>query len=290
MRIVNLAGRAALQDGVTALDVETASDGRFGPDPQLVFHNWAPFAAWAESVLIASDPRSRRFSVNELLAPVPTPAQVFGIGLNYADHIAESRMEAPQQPLVFTKFPSSLTGPRAVVRLAGDRVDWEAELVVVIGARARDVPVERGWDIVAGLTVGQDLSDRTVQSRGAPAQFSMGRSFSGHAPIGPAVVGLDEVRRSADPNALAIGCRLVTSDGAPDHILQQGNTRDLIFGVPQLIARLSEVVELLPGDLVFPGTPSEVGLGRDPEEFLRPGHRLVTEIEGLGFIEQRFVA
>lgn len=216
---------------------------------------------------------------------------VVAIGLNYADHAAEASMELPENPLVFTKFPSSLTGADATVRLTGDRVDWEAELVVVIGRGGRDIPKDEAWDAVAGLTVGQDISDRTVQNWGKPAQFNLGKSFENYAPTGPAVVTLDELRSAGhDPAALRIHCEIADEPGGAPRTLQDGTTADLIFPVDELVARLSAIVELRPGDIIFTGTPSGVGLGRTPQVFLQPGQRLTTEIEGLGTIRQTFTA
>ena|SRR5579875_1437323 len=285
MRIANLNGRAALV-AERALDVATASDGRFGPDPSSIYAEWAAFRDWASQIDVDADPAAQPFTPDDLGAPVPAPQQVFAIGLNYADHANETSMALPQEPLVFTKWQSALAGPETTVRLSGDRVDWEAELVVVIGTGGRDLPAS--WDAVAGLTVGQDLSDRTVQNRGDRPQFGMGKSFAGYAPTGPAVVTLDEIRAAHDLDALEIGCSV--ADGDVERVLQDGTTADMVFAVPELVARLSAIVELRPGDLVFTGTPAGVGLGRKPPEFLRPGQILTTTIEGLGSIRQTFVA
>jgi 2-keto-4-pentenoate hydratase/2-oxohepta-3-ene-1,7-dioic acid hydratase in catechol pathway len=287
MRIANQGGRAVLLGQRKALDVATASEGRFGPDPMSVYRAWAAFRDWAATVDVDAAPAAQPVEVAGLDAPVPAPEQVFAIGLNYADHAKETGMALPEHPLVFTKFPSSLTGPESTVRLSGDRVDWEAELVVVVGDGGRDLPAS--WDAVAGLTVGQDLSDRTVQNRGDRPQFGLGKSFAGYGPTGPAVVTIDELRDGHDLDALRIGCR-VSEDGGEERVLQDGTTADLVFSVPELVHRLSAVVELRPGDLIFTGTPSGVGLGRTPQEFLKPGQVLTTEIEGLGTIRQAFTA
>jgi 2-keto-4-pentenoate hydratase/2-oxohepta-3-ene-1,7-dioic acid hydratase in catechol pathway len=287
MRIANQGGRAVLLGQRSALDVATASDGRFGPDPMSVYRAWTAFREWAAGIDVDADAAARPFTPADLDAPVPAPEQVLAIGLNYADHAKETGNALPEHPLVFTKFPSSLAGPDTTVRLSGDRVDWEAELVVVIGEGGRDLPAS--WDAVAGLTVGQDLSDRTVQNRGDRPQFGLGKSFAGYGPTGPAVVTVDELREGHDLDALRIGCR-VSEDGGEERVLQDGTTADLVFTVPELVHRLSAVVELRPGDLVFTGTPSGVGLGRTPEEFLKPGQVLTTEIEGLGTIRQTFTA
>lgn len=289
MRIANLSGRAVLVEGASAVDVEHASEGRFASDPQAAWSRWAEFHQWAADVEVEGHADAVPYQERDLDAPVPRPGQVFAIGLNYADHAAESGLDVPENPIVFTKFPSSLAGPDVTVRLSGDRVDWEAELVLVVGRGGRDIPEPEAWDAVAGLTGGQDLSDRTVLSWGKPAQFNLGKSFQGYAPTGPVVVTLDEVRQSHDPDALAIRCEISDSEGEAPRVLQDGTTADLIFPVRQLIARLSAIVELRPGDLVFTGTPAGVGLGRNPPVFLRPGQRLSTEIEGIGTIRQGFV-
>jgi 2-keto-4-pentenoate hydratase/2-oxohepta-3-ene-1,7-dioic acid hydratase in catechol pathway len=172
-------------------------------------------------------------------------------------------------PLTFTKFPSCLTGPDATVQVTSPRLDWEVELVVVIGERGR----------VAGFTVGQDLSARDVQMLGSPPQFSLGKSFPGFGPTGPWVVtpdGLD------DPDDLAISCAL------NGETMQSDRTSSMLFSVPETIARLSAVLPLLPGDLIFTGTPAGVGNRMDPPRYLQPGDALVSTIEGIGSITTRF--
>jgi 2,4-didehydro-3-deoxy-L-rhamnonate hydrolase len=211
---------------------------------------------------------------------------VIGVGLNHADHAAESGLPLPTEPVVFTKFASSVAGPDIDVALPGDTVDWVAELVVVMGRGGRGIPIEDALAHVAGYTIGQDLSERTVQWQGTPAQFSMGKSFQDFAPTGPVIVTLDEF---ADPNRLAISARIDGPDGTSTTV-QDGSTDQLIFSVADLVSRLSQTLELLPGDLVFTGTPPGVGAGREPKRFLRDGETLVTEIEGIGAIVQRFHA
>jgi 2-keto-4-pentenoate hydratase/2-oxohepta-3-ene-1,7-dioic acid hydratase in catechol pathway len=213
-------------------------------------------------------------------APSPAPRQVFAIGLNYAGHAAESGMELPQVPAVFTKYPASLGGPFAPIELSGEMVDWEVELVVVIGRRADRVPEADAWAHVAGLCVGQDVSDRHVQFA-AGGQFSLGKSYRTYGPTGPWLVTPDEL---ADPDDLAIGCRL---DG---EVVQEDRTSDLVFPVARLVAELSAVVPLLPGDLVFTGTPAGVGITRQPARFLRPGEVLESWVEGIGTIRNQVVA
>jgi len=286
VRIANLSGRLVLLSDDRALDVEQASDGRFSSNPQAVYDRWDDFTAWASQ---QSADAGTAYDVRDLGPAVPRPAQVFAIGLNYASHAGESGLDVPENPMVFTKFVSSFAGPEAEVELTGDTVDWEVELVAVIGRGGRDIQEADAWDHLAGLTIGQDISDRTVQFWGNPAQFSIGKSLKGFAPIGPAVVTLDEVEANADRSDLAIGCTLTRADGSTE-VLQSGRTRDMIFSIPVLIAKLSALVELLPGDVIFTGTPDGVGLGRNPRVYLEAGQSVTSEIEGLGSIRQRFVA
>jgi 2-keto-4-pentenoate hydratase/2-oxohepta-3-ene-1,7-dioic acid hydratase in catechol pathway len=285
MRIANNAGRLALVSGDRILDVETASGGRFGADPMAAFERWDELAAWAASTDVAAHPDATGLADAHLDAPSPRPRQVIGIGLNYSDHAAESGLALPTSPVVFTKFPSSIAGPDVDVSLPGPTTDWEVELVVVIGNGGRHISQADARSHVAGYTAGQDLSERTVQWEGASAQFSVGKSFENFAPIGPVIVTLDEL---PDPDRLRLSTTIVEPDGTRVEV-QNGTTDKLIFGVDELVARMSEIVELLPGDLIFTGTPSGVGAGRDPKRFLVAGESLVTEIEGVGTITQRFI-
>jgi 2-keto-4-pentenoate hydratase/2-oxohepta-3-ene-1,7-dioic acid hydratase in catechol pathway len=282
MRLANLAGRATLVvpgNDDQGVDVAKASDGRFGPDVQALYDEWDAFQAFVADLDLSSA-TTVTLDEGELRAPAPAPRQVFGIGINYRSHAAETGAELPSVPATFTKFPASITGPFAEVELPNGTVDWEVELVVVIGRRADRVAVDDAWSHVAGLTVGQDLSDRTLQFA-AGLQFSLGKSHRGFTPFGPWVVTLDEI---ADPDDLALGCSI---DG---ETVQDARTSDLVFGVSQLIAELSAVVSLLPGDIIFTGTPGGVGVSRKPPRFLHPGETLESWIEGIGTIRTRFVA
>ncbi len=285
MRIANVRGRLNLVEGSVAVDVETASGGTFSADPAAIYARWAEFSTWAAHYAVADDPEAAALDERDLGAPSPGARQVFGIGLNYADHAAEAGLPIPEHPVVFTKFASSVTGPVTDVALPGATVDWEAELVVVIGSGGRHIPTHDAYAHVAGYTVGQDLSERTVQWQGQPAQFSIGKSFAGFAPTGPVVVTLDEF---ADADRLRISCTITDRAGTSTGV-QDGYTDQLIFSVPEIISRLSEVVELLPGDLIFTGTPPGVGAGMKPKRFLVDGDVLVTEIEAIGGLTQRMV-
>jgi 2-keto-4-pentenoate hydratase/2-oxohepta-3-ene-1,7-dioic acid hydratase in catechol pathway len=275
MHLGNLDGRLCLLQDGRALDVERASGGRFGSDPQTVYEHWDAFAAWAATV----DPAGGEAYSGALGAPVPRPRQVFALGLNYALHAREAGLELPPMPLTFTKFPSCIVGPEATVSVATDRVDWEVELVVVIGRRAERAPAERAWEHVAGVTVGQDISARDVQMLGSPPQFSLGKSFPGFGPTGPWVVTPDAL---PDRDDLAIGCAV------NGERMQADRTSSMLFSVPETIARLSAICPLLPGDLLFTGTPAGVGNRMDPPRYLRPGDELVSTIEGIGSLTTRF--
>ena len=280
MKIANHAGRLSLVVDGGVVDVHDASGGRFGPDPAAAYDLWDDLVSWAATATATDDAPVRALDEAQLGAPSPLPRQVFAIGLNYADHAAESGLDLPAVPAVFTKYPASLGGPFAPVELSGESVDWEVELVVVVGRGGDRVAAAAGWDHVAGLCVGQDVSDRHVQFA-AGGQFSLGKSFRGYGPTGPWLVTPDEL---ADPDDLGLGCSI---DG---EVVQAGRTRDLVFPVARLIAELSAVVPLLPGDLIFTGTPAGVGIGRTPPRFLRPGEVLESWVEGIGTIRNAVVA
>ncbi|MBB4919318.1 fumarylacetoacetate hydrolase family protein [Streptosporangium saharense] len=281
MRIGNIGGRALLITGEdTGIDIATASEGVFGPSVQTLYDRWAEFRAWAARAPL-DDAEARHFTPEEIDAPAPAPRQVFAIGLNYAEHAGESGVAVPEEPAVFTKFPTSLTGPVTEVTLPEGNVDWEVELVVVIGREARNVPRENAWEYVAGVTVGQDLSERRLQHVGPLPQFSLAKSYPGFGPIGPFLVTVDEFD---DPDDLVLGCSV------NGETVQSSRTRHMIFSVPELLARLSAVAPLLPGDVVFSGTPSGVGGARRPPRFLAPGDTLVSYVQDIGRLTQTFVS
>ncbi len=279
MRIVNTSGRLGLLVDGGVLDVATASGGRFGPGVQGVYDEWTSFQAWAVQQHAGADAQS----IDEVAlgAPAPQPRQVFAIGLNYLDHAEEAAMAVPSDGMVvFTKFLSSITGPQADIEVPLGSVDFEAELVVVIGRRSYRVPATDAWDHVAGVTVGQDISERELQLRPPTPQFSLGKSFPGFSPLGPSLVTPDEL---ADPDDLAIGCSL---NGVQ---MQRSRTKHMIFPVAEIVARLSAILPLLPGDVIFTGTPAGVGWAREPKVLIRPGDELVTTIESIGSMRHRFV-
>ncbi|MDH6523152.1 2-keto-4-pentenoate hydratase/2-oxohepta-3-ene-1,7-dioic acid hydratase in catechol pathway [Streptomyces sp. SAI-135] len=260
------------------IDLHTASGGTVPADPQQAYACWDEVLAFAGS----TRPEDAYEVAEETYGnPVPQPRQVFAIGLNYADHAAESDFAVPESPPVFTKFVTSLTGPFGDIAVPPGDVDWEVELVVVIGRRGHRVAAEDAWSHVAGVSVGQDISERVLQKSGPAPQFSLGKSHPGFGPIGPVLVTPDEL---PDRDDLELGC-LINGEQ-----LQKGHTRDMVFPVPELIARLSAVTPLLPGDVIFTGTPSGVGLGRTPPRWLQAGDELVSYVRGVGEMRHRMVA
>ncbi len=287
MRLANLDDRAALVIGEfgaeQAVDIATASDGRFGPDLPAVYAAWDQVIGWAAELEAGALSGAVPIDRSRLGAPSPTARQIFAIGLNYHSHAAESGFDSPTDaPPVFTKYVSSFTGPDTeVVIPAGGNVDWEVELVVVLGHRASRVDEHDAMSYVAGFTVGQDISERLTQMRGAAPQFGLAKSFAGFSPQGPWLVTPDELD---DPDDVELGCAV---DGEE---MQKGRTRDLIFPIRALITTLSQNVTLFPGDVIFTGTPAGVGVGRQPQRFLQPGERLDSWIEGIGELHQTFIA
>ena len=213
-----------------------------------------------------------------LLAPVTDPQKVLCVGLNYADHARESGAAIPGEPVLFSKFPSALIGPGDTILLPSkltQEVDYEAELVFVIGKRGRNVPKAQAFDYVAGYTCGHDVSARDWQLGKPGGQWMLGKTFDTFAPLGPALVTRDEVR---DPHNLPIRLR------RNGEVLQDSNTKQFIFKIDELVAYISQVMTLEPGDLVFTGTPPGVGFARKPPVFLRDGDVTDVEIEGVGVL------
>jgi 2-keto-4-pentenoate hydratase/2-oxohepta-3-ene-1,7-dioic acid hydratase in catechol pathway len=275
MRLGNLNGRAIVITDDGAIDIERASDGRFGPSLRAVYDAWDAVVDWAAGDIGTATP----FASTDLESPSPEPRQVFGIGLNYRSHADETGMPHPEFPPTFTKFVSCIVGPNHIVSLPTATVDYEVELVVVIGRRAEHVSADDAWAHVAGVCVGQDLSERLVQKRPPVPQFSLGKSFPGFGPMGPWITTVDALD---DPDDLELTC---TING---EVMQAGRTRDLIFSVPELIAKISAITPFLPGDVIFTGTPSGVGAGRTPPRFLRANDVVESHLVGVCAITTRF--
>ncbi|GAB5897698.1 fumarylacetoacetate hydrolase family protein [Mycolicibacterium mageritense] len=283
MRLLNIDNRLHVETaGGYVADVEKVSSGVFAADPQAIYDRWDEFVDWcassAETLAAEARPRDGHAMIGP---PAPRPPQVFAVGLNYDQHAAESGFAKPQQPVIFTKFVSSITGPVSDVTLPDGDVDWEVELVVVMGRGGRNISAANAWRHVAGLTVGQDISERRRQHAGPAPQFSLAKSHEGFSPIGPVVVTPDEF---ADPDDVELGA---TINGQQ---VQHGRTSDLIFPVPVLIEEISRIVALYPGDVIFTGTPQGIGAGRVPPRFLKPGEVLRSYVSGIGELVQTFTA
>jgi len=217
----------------------------------------------------------------KLLAPVARPGKVFAIGLNYADHIAESKMETPKNQVWFTKAVTSINGPFAPILIGktGPFVDYEVELVAVIGKGGRHISKEDAPKHVFGYCAGNDVTERFWQHR--TPQWSLGKSFDTHGPIGPWITTADE---AGDPHAMGLRC-IVNGETR-----QSSNTQHLVFNIWEQIEHLSQAMTLEPGDLIFTGTPGGVGAAMDPRQFLKPGDIVRCEVDGLGAIEATLVA
>jgi len=218
-----------------------------------------------------------------LLAPIPDPQKVICVGLNYADHAKESGQEPPEEPVFFCKFPTAVAAHGDSIRLPkqSSEVDYEAELVVVIGRGGRDIAKDKAMEHVAGYCPGHDVSARDWQLRKPGKQWLLGKTFDTFAPFGPAMTTADEV---PDPQNLRIQLRL---NGAT---MQDSTTKQLIFRIDELIAYLSQVCTLSPGDVIFTGTPPGVGAARKPPVFLKPGDVAEVEIEKLGTLSNPCIA
>ena len=217
------------------------------------------------------------------LPPIPDPQKVICVGLNYADHAAESGLAIPDQPVIFNKFPSTLIGHHDPIELpaCSNQVDYEAELVVVLGRSGRNIPEAEAMNYVAGYTCGHDVSARDWQTGTPAGQWLLGKTFDTFAPVGPELVTADEV---PSPGQLGIQLRL------NGQIMQQSNTGQLIFPIAHLIHYVSQVCTLNVGDLLFTGTPPGVGVARQPQVFLRAGDEVEVEIETIGVLSNRVAA
>ena len=218
----------------------------------------------------------------KLLAPIPDPPKVICIGLNYRDHAAESGAPIPREPVLFSKFATAIIGPGDAIRLpaVSHEVDYEAELVLVIGKKGRHVSKADAMEHLAGCTIGHDVSARDWQLKKDGKQWLAGKSFDTFAPIGPALVTLDEL---GDPHNLSIRLRL------NGQTMQDSSTGQMIFRAGDLLAYISQVVTLEPGDLIFTGTPPGVGFARKPPVFLKGGDVVEVEIEKLGVLRNPVV-
>ena len=278
MRISNVDGRLTTFVDGKPVDVAEASGGRFGPDPQDGFERWEQLVDWGRSIGARG---AGAVDADRLDAPVPRPRQVFGIGLNYVAHAMEGPWGVPDVPAVFTKYPTCIVGAKHIVQIPAPTTDWEVELVVAIGRRAHGVVAADAWSYVAGLTIGQDISERTLQRAGNVPQFGLGKSYPGFGPTGPWLVTVDEF---TNPDDLSLSCAL------NGETMQDWNTDDMIFDVPALIEFLSASKTLLPGTVILTGTPHGVGFARKPPRYLKAGEEVVVKLEGVGELRNPVIA
>lgn len=276
-RFASLHSRAHLvsDDGRLALDLEDASSARFSHAPMEAFARWAEIREFAHTVQIYGNVKAVEIDLKELDAPAPRPGQIIAIGINYRQHAEEFGITVPATPLTFTKFPSSVNAPNGDVRLVGDTCDWEAEMVLVVGSGGRNISKTDAWGALAGVCIGQDISDRTLQMATVPPQFSLGKSREGFAPFGPWIVDVNDIEHRDN---LAITCSVNGEQ------MQSGSTDDMIFDVGDIVEYLSSIVELLPGDVIYTGTPNGVGNSQQPPRFLHVGDTIVSTLQGVGEI------
>jgi len=267
--------RVGARNGDQIVDL-SAADASI-PSDMRSFLEAGDSALSAAAAVVDSGPSCSADAV-QVLAPISNPEKLVCIGLNYADHAEESGMDIPTEPIVFSKYASTIIGPGDTIKLppSSDEPDYEVELVVVIGKSGFNISEANAMDHVAGYTVGHDVSARDYQLQKPGGQWMMGKTFDTFAPIGPDIVTSDEIE---DPHNLPIRCIL------NGETVQDSNTTQLIFKVPQLIAYLSHVFTLNPGDLIFTGTPPGVGMARDPQLWLKAGDTVVCEIDGVGRLE-----
>ena len=273
-KLANIEGRAALVVDNNYYDLETISNGKFDKNTSNALSDLKGLSEINKGLSQAKPTGSLKDV--KLDSPVSDPKNCYAVGLNYRNHAEEAGMDIPTVPMIFTKHTTCLVGPNATIEMRSDHVDYEAELVVVIGQSGKDIHKDKSWDHVAGLCVGQDISDRTVQFSSKPPQFNLGKSFDTFGPMGPYLISPDLLE---DKESLEIECKV------NEEIRQKDNTNDLIFNIPSIISYLSEIVTLNTGDVIFTGTPGGVGVMEG--KFLKEGDVLRTSIEGIGVLENK---
>lgn len=257
---------AVVDDGVVACSGDL-------PDNMIAFLAAGDPAKLTLQSLIDTDAPRIPLADVRLLAPIPRPGKLLGVGLNYADHIGETGLEKPEYPTFFTKQSTCVIASEEAIHIpsVSDKVDYEGELAFVIGKRCKQVPVEQAHDVIAGYTICNDVTVRDWQQR--TPTWTLGKSFDTHGPLGPWLVTADEI---ADPHNLSL------KTWVDAELRQNGNTGDMIFNCYELIAYLTQVMTLEPGDVISTGTPAGVGVKMKPRGYLKPGQRVRIEIEGIG--------
>ncbi len=275
--------RAAVQVGTDYVDLHATDPGLPSCVKQLLAGSAAVRSAAAEA---AASPHAVKYSAQsvKLLPPIPNPGKILCVGLNYRDHAIEGGKAIPTEPVLFAKYANTLIGQGDPIKLpkVAQKVDYEAELVIVIGKTGKHIPNDASaFAYVGGYTCGHDVSARDWQFRGEEKQWTIGKTFDTFAPTGPVIVTADE---PLDPHNLRIQLRL------NGQTMQNSSTKEFIFGVPAMLSFLSQVVTLEPGDLIFTGTPPGVGISRKPPVLLKAGDVAEVEIEGIGILKNPIVA
>ncbi len=281
LKLASVQGRAQFvigaSDSFRVVDVEMSSDGTLPHDPMACFSVWDALALHAQSLNITDGVPC---SLEQLDSPIPRPRQLFAVGLNYKLHAQEMNSPLPSTPLTFAKFQSSINTPCGDIQLVGETCDYESELVIVIGTGGINIAQADAWQHIAGITAGQDISDRTLQYSGVPPQFSLGKSRTSFTPMGPWVTDMQD-------NASRDNLRLTCSVNGETR--QDTMTNDMIFDVSEIVSYLSGICQLFPGDAIFTGTTAGVGHGRKPPIYLQCGDIIETTLEGVGTIRNRCV-
>ncbi len=275
-KLANVSGRSVLVNGDHYFDLAKISEGNVSSDPSQVVNSLGAISKLYKQ--IDQFDASGSLKDVQMGPPVTGSRNCFAVGLNYRNHAEESGMEIPPFPMIFTKHTSCINGPFDNIEMRSDIVDYEAELVVVIGKQGKNISNDEAWNHVAGLTIGQDISDRSVQFHSTPPQFNLGKSFDTFGPIGPILVSPDQFE---DKSSLNLECSV------NGELRQKDNTNDLIFDIPYIISYVSEFITLEPGDLIFTGTPA--GVGATQGKLLKDGDILSTTIEGIGSMENKCV-
>ena len=233
---------------------------------------------WPEKIAEINDPGQTL--KDRIGCPIYAPSKIICLGKNYAEHAKEGGFENPDKPLIFCKTPNTLNGPFDPIILpkSSGQIDWEVELAIIIAKEGKRIPKTKAWDYIAGFTILNDVSGREAQF--SDSQWFRGKSFDGFAPVGPYIVTPDEI---GDVNHLRLTAKV---DG---DIMQDGNTRDMIFDVSTIIEDISEDITLIPGDIISTGTPAGVGIFRDPPVVLKPGNVVECYIENIGTIINKVV-
>ena len=276
LKLASLHGRAHFAIGSSVefrvVDVEHSSKGSLPSDVMSCYSVWQSLRAHAATL---SSTEGAICSIEQLDCPVPQPRQLFAVGLNYKKHAEEMSSPIPTTPLMFAKFQSSINKPCGDVQLVGQTCDYESELVIVIGTGGTKIAQADAWKHIAGITTGQDVSDRTLQYSGVPPQFSLGKSRTGFTPMGPWVADMHD---NSNRDDLRLTCSI------NGEIRQDTKTSDMIFDISQIVSYLSGICQLFPGDAIFTGTTAGVGHGHKPPIYLQRGDIIETTLEGVGII------